>query len=110
MIESHFNAGHRLIHKEFLHCMSVCLMIKISFVYFVHRFVVVLLQIIVGLVNKMAAVNVFSTSMTSSNLSRQDLVQWVNDSLLLNISKVEHLCTGAVYCQFMHMLFRSKCI
>ncbi|XP_076806600.1 microtubule-associated protein RP/EB family member 1-like isoform X2 [Clavelina lepadiformis] len=55
----------------------------------------------------MAAVNVFSTSMTSSNLSRQDLVQWVNDSLLLNISKVEHLCTGAVYCQFMHMLFRK---
>lgn len=56
----------------------------------------------------MSAVNVFSTSVSSNNLSRQDLVQWVNDSLCLNISKIEHLCTGAVYCQFMHMLFGSK--
>nr|BAC05521.1 microtubule-associated protein EB1 homologue [Ciona savignyi] len=56
----------------------------------------------------MAAVNVFSTSMTSANPSRQDLVSWVNDSLELNISKIEHLCTGAVYCQFMNMLFGSK--
>jgi len=56
----------------------------------------------------MAAVNVFSTSVSSNNLSRQELVQWVNDSLELNIKKIEHLCTGAVYCQFMHMLFGSK--
>ena len=56
----------------------------------------------------MAAVNVFSTSITTNNMSRQDLVQWVNDSLILNISKIEHLCTGAIYCQFMHMLFDSK--
>jgi len=41
-------------------------------------------------------------------MSRQDLVQWVNDSLILNISKIEHLCTGAIYCQFMHMLFDKK--
>jgi len=56
----------------------------------------------------MAAVNVFSTSITTNNMSRQDLVQWVNDSLILNISKIEHLCTGAIYCQFMHMLFDKK--
>nr|XP_026691082.1 microtubule-associated protein RP/EB family member 1 isoform X5 [Ciona intestinalis] len=56
----------------------------------------------------MAAVNVFSTSMTTGNLSRQELVAWVNDSLELNISKIEHLCTGAVYCQFMNMLFGNK--
>lgn len=56
----------------------------------------------------MSAVNVFSTSVSSNNLSRQDLVHWVNDSLCLNITKIEHLCTGAVYCQFMHMLFGSK--
>jgi len=56
----------------------------------------------------MSAVNVFSTSVSSNNLSRQDLVQWINDSLCLNISKIEHLCTGAVYCQFMHMLFGHK--
>lgn len=53
----------------------------------------------------MAAVNVFSTSITTHNMSRQELVQWVNDSLILNITKIEHLCTGAIYCQFMHMLF-----
>ena len=54
----------------------------------------------------MAAVNVFSTSATTgNNLSRQELVQWINDSLQLNLTKVEQLCTGAVYCQFMHMLF-----
>jgi len=41
-------------------------------------------------------------------MSRQDLVQWVNDSLILSISKIEHLCTGAIYCQFMHMLFDKK--
>jgi len=56
----------------------------------------------------MAAVNVFSTSITTNNMSRQDLVQWVNDSLILNITKIEHLCTGAIYCQFMHMLFDKK--
>jgi len=56
----------------------------------------------------MSAINVFSTSVSSNNLSRQELVQWVNDSLSLQITKIEHLCTGAVYCQFMHMLFGSK--
>lgn len=56
----------------------------------------------------MAAVNVFSTSITTNNMSRQDLVQWVNDSLILNITKIEHLCSGAIYCQFMHMLFDKK--
>lgn len=56
----------------------------------------------------MAAVNVFSTSVTSNNLSRQELVEWVNDSLQLKYSKIEQLCTGAAYCQFMHMLFDRK--
>ena len=57
----------------------------------------------------MSAVNVFSTSVTSgNNLSRQELVQWINDSLELNLTKVEQLCTGAVYCQFMHMLFKGE--
>ncbi|XP_023807169.1 microtubule-associated protein RP/EB family member 3 isoform X2 [Oryzias latipes] len=51
------------------------------------------------------AVNVFSTSVSIDNLSRHDMLAWVNDSLHLNYTKVEQLCSGAAYCQFMDMLF-----
>ncbi|XP_013405034.1 microtubule-associated protein RP/EB family member 1 isoform X1 [Lingula anatina] len=51
------------------------------------------------------AVNVYSTSVTSDNMSRNDLIAWINDSLDANFSKIEELCTGSAYCQFMHMLF-----
>ncbi|XP_063064318.1 microtubule-associated protein RP/EB family member 1b isoform X1 [Engraulis encrasicolus] len=51
------------------------------------------------------AVNVYSTSVTSDNLSRHDMLAWINESLQFSISKIEHLCSGAVYCQFMDMLF-----
>ncbi|KAL2104307.1 hypothetical protein ACEWY4_001175 [Coilia grayii] len=51
------------------------------------------------------AVNVYSTSVTSDNLSRHDMLAWINESLQFNLTKIEHLCSGAVYCQFMDMLF-----
>lgn len=51
------------------------------------------------------AVNVHSTSATAENLSRHDILAWVNDSLQTNYGKIEELCTGAAYCQFMDMLF-----
>ncbi|XP_077443602.1 microtubule-associated protein RP/EB family member 3-like isoform X1 [Stigmatopora argus] len=51
------------------------------------------------------AVNVHSTSMTIENLSRHDMLAWVNDSLQLTYTKIEQLASGAVYCQFMDMLF-----
>ncbi|XP_078069160.1 microtubule-associated protein RP/EB family member 3-like isoform X2 [Mustelus asterias] len=51
------------------------------------------------------AVNVYSTSVTSENLSRHDMLSWVNDSLQLNYTKIEQLCSGTAYCQFMDMLF-----
>ena len=54
-------------------------------------------------------VNVYSTSVTTDNLSRHHMLAWVNDSLMTNYSKVEELCTGAAYCQFMDMLF-SNCV
>ena len=54
------------------------------------------------------AVNVFSTSVSTDNLSRQDLINWVNEHLQLNLTKVEQLCTGAVYCQLMHMMFDGR--
>uniref|UniRef100_A0A8C1PWV8 Microtubule-associated protein RP/EB family member 1 n=2 Tax=Cyprinus carpio TaxID=7962 RepID=A0A8C1PWV8_CYPCA len=53
------------------------------------------------------AVNVYSTSVTSENLSRHDMLTWINESLQMNHAKIEQLCTGAAYCQFMDMLFPS---
>ncbi|KAM7367626.1 hypothetical protein PAMP_013912 [Pampus punctatissimus] len=40
------------------------------------------------------AVNVYSTSMTIENLSRHDMLAWVNDSLQLTYTKIEQLCSG----------------
>ncbi|KAI9516102.1 Microtubule-associated protein RP/EB member 1 [Dissostichus eleginoides] len=54
------------------------------------------------------AVNVHSTSVTSENLSRHDMLIWINDSLQMNLTKIEMLCTGAAYCQFMDMLFPNS--
>ncbi|RNA14276.1 Microtubule-associated RP EB family member 1 [Brachionus plicatilis] len=51
------------------------------------------------------AVNVYSTSVTSENLSRHEILNWINDTLRTNLTKVEELCTGSAYCQFMDMLF-----
>ncbi|KAJ0064139.1 hypothetical protein NL108_001018 [Boleophthalmus pectinirostris] len=53
------------------------------------------------------AVNVYSTSVTSENLSRHDMLEWINTSLQMNLTKIEQLCTGAAYCQFMDMLFEN---
>lgn len=53
------------------------------------------------------AVNVFASSQTTENLSRHEMMQWVNDSLQLQYQKVEQMCTGAAYCQFMDMLFEN---
>ncbi|KAI5132170.1 microtubule-associated protein RP/EB family member 1-like [Manis pentadactyla] len=50
------------------------------------------------------AVNVYSTSVTSDNLSRHDMLAWINESLQLNLTKIEQLCSGDAYCQFMDML------
>ncbi|CAD7682209.1 unnamed protein product [Nyctereutes procyonoides] len=51
------------------------------------------------------AVNVYSTSITRDNLSRHDMLAWINESLQLNLTKIEQLCSGAAYCHFMDMLF-----
>lgn len=49
--------------------------------------------------------NVVASSHTAHNLSRHDLLQWINESLGLKLVKVEELCSGSAYCQFMNMLF-----
>ena len=51
------------------------------------------------------AVNVYSTSVTTDNLSRHDMLAWVNDCLQTKYTKVEEMCSGSAYCQFMDMLF-----
>ena len=74
------------------------------------------------------AVNVYATSGTTENLSRHDMLAWVNDCVQVSFvlrrprtnrivftynssliqtkfAKIEELCTGAAYCQFMDMLF-----
>ncbi|XP_048757798.1 microtubule-associated protein RP/EB family member 1-like isoform X6 [Ostrea edulis] len=51
------------------------------------------------------AVNVYSTNNQADNLSRHDILAWVNDSISTSYGKIEELCSGAAYCQFMDMLF-----
>ncbi|XP_052897542.1 microtubule-associated protein RP/EB family member 1-like [Anopheles moucheti] len=51
------------------------------------------------------AVNVHFTGQTTENLSRIELLAWVNRMLLAEFKKVEELCTGAAYCQLMDVLF-----
>ncbi|CAL9702413.1 unnamed protein product [Knipowitschia caucasica] len=53
------------------------------------------------------AVNVYSTSVTSDNLSRHEMLEWINQSLQMKFSKIEQLCSGAAYCQFMDMMFEN---
>ncbi|KAK4337342.1 hypothetical protein RND71_043612 [Anisodus tanguticus] len=50
-------------------------------------------------------VNVYATSATTENLSRHDMLSWVNGCLTASYKKIEELCSGAAYAQFMDMLF-----
>jgi len=53
------------------------------------------------------AVNVFNTGATSDNLSRHEMLSWINDSLQTNYTKIEQMCSGSAYCQFLDMLFEN---
>ena len=44
------------------------------------------------------AVNVFNTASTAENLSRHELIAWINESLQIQYSKVEELCSGLLLC------------
>lgn len=41
-------------------------------------------------------------------LSRNQLLSWVNNTLKLSISKIEQLGSGAVYCQMLDLLYPGK--
>ena len=45
------------------------------------------------------AVNVYSTSVTTDNLSRHDMLAWVNDCLGSSYTKIEEMCSGKFYQQ-----------
>lgn len=49
--------------------------------------------------------NVHATSATSENMSRHDMLNWVNDCLQAEYKKIEELANGAAYAQLMDLLF-----
>lgn len=49
--------------------------------------------------------NVYATSATSDNLSRHEMLNWVNDSLQSEYKKIEELSNGAAYAQLMDFVF-----
>ena len=40
------------------------------------------------------AVNVYHTAVSKDNLSRHQILAWVNETLQMGLTKVEQLCTG----------------
>ena len=46
----------------------------------------------------------------TDNLSRHDIINWINNTLQASYKKVEQLCSGVAYCQFMYMLFPGETI
>ncbi|KAH8337025.1 microtubule-associated protein RP/EB family member 2 [Drosophila kikkawai] len=49
------------------------------------------------------------TSVNGENMSRHDMLQWVNTMVQGQFKKIEELCSGAAYCQMMEMIF-PNCI
>lgn len=40
------------------------------------------------------AVNVYNTASTADNISRHEMLTWINETLLLEYSKIEEMCSG----------------
>ena len=53
-----------------------------------------------------SCVNVYATSATTENLSRHDMLNWVNGCLNANYKKIEELCSGRWF-EFMLLLLLS---
>ncbi|KAM8716736.1 hypothetical protein ACLKA7_003586 [Drosophila subpalustris] len=51
------------------------------------------------------AINVISCYTSRRLWSRQSILFWLNQCLKSNITKVDHLCTGAAYCCLLDILF-----
>ncbi|KAH8309513.1 hypothetical protein KR059_011206, partial [Drosophila kikkawai] len=57
---------------------------------------------------KRRVINVFNNNHTTDNLSRTELLEWVNLRLGSEFCLVDELCTGAAYCQLMDELFPNS--
>lgn len=55
-------------------------------------------------------INVTSTSNNMDTLSRNELINYVNETLQLGYTKVEQMCTGYAYCQMLHKLWPEKVV
>ena len=75
-------------HGSNLVDLSVCL------TFLLHRIYKVWLSFYTGFTKFTMAVNVTLTSATQNNVSRHDMLGWINDTLECNITKIEDLCTG----------------
>jgi len=56
------------------------------------------------------AVNVYNTSGTTDNLSRHEVLAWVNDTLQANFTKIEELCTGMKLCLCRGVMYRYEVV
>lgn len=68
-------------------------------------------QIKIKLENDFKSPMINEISINSSNtieLSRSELLSWLNDLLGANVTKIEQLGTGAVYCQLLDLLYPGK--
>ncbi|KAK2851964.1 hypothetical protein Q5P01_008240 [Channa striata] len=45
---------------------------------------------------------------TGRAYNRYELLAWLNETLQTGFTKVEHICTGAAFCQLMHLLFPTS--
>lgn len=54
------------------------------------------------------AQNVYFSNMTNDNLSRHQMLAWINALLPRKLAKIEDLCSGSAYCQIMHYLFPNS--
>ena len=41
-------------------------------------------------------------------VSKNEILQWINNLLMLKVEKIEHLGSGAVYCQILDAIFPGK--
>ncbi|CAG9332403.1 unnamed protein product [Blepharisma stoltei] len=56
----------------------------------------------------MSSTDSLVTTEISSMLSKNDLLHWLNNFLKLNIAKVEHLASGAAYCQIIEAIYPGQ--